>query len=145
MKGSIIWKKWTVITLSPGQDTDEVCANHASINVSVTHCSFWNICKICCVLSFPLAVGWAWTEDGWTDSPSNCFYSSLATRTCVAHVLWCISGPLWVSHAPGMLGTFSPHSRRMRNPQFCVFGKRPIYEAPGQSGANSLDFRLKSI
>ena len=46
---------------------------------------------------------------------------------------------LWVVHAPGMPGTFSPlprvsdrdggcarHSRRMRKPQFCVSGKRPM-------------------
>ena len=50
-----------------------------SINVSVKHCSFWNICNICRVLS-ARAVGRAWTGNSRTDSPSNRFYASLATR-----------------------------------------------------------------
>ena len=50
-----------------------------SIDVSVKHCSFGNICNICRVLS-ARAVGRAWTGNSRTDSPSNRFYASLATR-----------------------------------------------------------------
>ena len=50
-----------------------------SIDGSVKHCSFWNICNICRVLSAH-AVGRAWTGNSRTDSPSNRFYASLATR-----------------------------------------------------------------
>ena len=50
-----------------------------SIDVSVKHCSFWNICNICRVLS-ARAVSRAWTGNSRTDSPSNRFYESLATR-----------------------------------------------------------------
>ena len=47
--------------------------------------------------------------------------------TCVTHVPWCMpelltSGFLWSSWR----GKRSRHSRRMRNPQFHVSGKRPI-------------------
>ena len=41
--------------------------------------------------------------------------------TCMTHVPWCISGSL-----PPVRGKRSRHSRRMRTPQFCVSGKRPI-------------------
>ena len=46
---------------------------------------------------------------------------------CLTHVPWCMSGSL----SSGFLwnrwrGKRSRHSRRMRNPQFCVFGKRPM-------------------
>ena len=50
-----------------------------SIDVSVKHCSFWNIYNICRVFS-ARAVGRAWTGNSRTDSPSNRFYASLATR-----------------------------------------------------------------
>ena len=47
--------------------------------------------------------------------------------TCVTHLPWCMPGSL----TSGFLwrrwrGKRSRHSRRMRNPQFCVSGKRPI-------------------
>ena len=47
--------------------------------------------------------------------------------TCVKHVPWCMPGSL----TSGFLwnrwrGKRSRHSQRMRNPQFCVSGKRPI-------------------
>ena len=47
--------------------------------------------------------------------------------TCVTHVPWCVPGSL----TSGLLwsrwrGKRSRHSRRMRNPQFYVFGKRPM-------------------
>ena len=50
-----------------------------SIDGSVKHCIFCNICNICRVLS-ARAVGRAWTGNSRTDSPSNHFYASLATR-----------------------------------------------------------------
>ena len=50
-----------------------------SIDGSLKHCCFWNICNICRVLS-ARAVGRAWTGNSRTDSPSNRFYASLATR-----------------------------------------------------------------
>ena len=48
-------------------------------------------------------------------------------ETCVTHVPWCFPGSL----TSGFLiirsrGKRSQHSRYMRNPQFYVFGKRPI-------------------
>ena len=47
--------------------------------------------------------------------------------TCVTHVLWCMPGSL----TSGFLwsrwqGKCSRHSRRLRNPQFYVTGKRPM-------------------
>ena len=42
--------------------------------------------------------------------------------TCVTHVPWCMSGSLTC----GGRGKRSRHSRRMRNPQFYISGKRPI-------------------
>ena len=47
--------------------------------------------------------------------------------TCVTHVPWCMPGSLTrVSFEYGVEGKRSRYSRRMRNPQFCVSGKRPI-------------------
>ena len=52
----------------------------------------------------------------------------ITTRgTCVTHLPWCvpeslINGVLWTRWR----GKRSRHSRRLRNPQFCVSGKRPI-------------------
>ena len=42
--------------------------------------------------------------------------------TCVTHVPWCMPGSLFC----GGRGKRSRHSRRMRNPQFYISGKRPI-------------------
>ena len=47
--------------------------------------------------------------------------------TCVTHVPWCMPGSL----TSGFLWSRwrrkrSRHSRRMRNPQFCISGKRPM-------------------
>ena len=52
--------------------------------------------------------------------------------TCVTHVPWCMPGSL----TSGFLwswwrGKGSRHSRRMRNPQFCVSGKRPMAQHRG--------------
>ena len=52
--------------------------------------------------------------------------------TCVTHVSWCMPGSL----SSGFLssrwwGKRSRHSRRMRNPQFYVSGKRPMKRLKG--------------
>ena len=49
--------------------------------------------------------------------------------TCLTHVPWCMPG----LQTSGFLGSRwrgkrSRHSRRMRNPQFCASGKRPMLE-----------------
>ena len=54
--------------------------------------------------------------------------------TCVTHMPWCIPGPL----TSGFLwsrwrGKRSRHSRRMRNPQFYVSGKRPMHTGFSQT------------
>ena len=47
--------------------------------------------------------------------------------TCVTHVLWCMPGSLTSGFlSSGWREKRSRHSRRMRNPQFCVSGKRPM-------------------
>ena len=47
--------------------------------------------------------------------------------TCVTHVPWCMSGSLTCGFLwSRWRGKRSRHPRRMRNPQFCVSGKRPI-------------------
>ena len=49
--------------------------------------------------------------------------------TCVTHVLWCMPGSLTGSFLWGRWRRKrSRHSRRMRNPQFYVSGKRLIYD-----------------
>ena len=48
--------------------------------------------------------------------------SGMHHGTCVTHVPWCMSGSLTC----GARGKRSRHSRRMRNPQFYVSGKRPM-------------------
>ena len=63
--------------------------------------------------------------------------------TCVTHVPWCISGSL----TSGFLwnrwrGKRSRHSRRMRNLQFYVSGKRPI---PGTVAILSCQVLLMEI
>ena len=47
--------------------------------------------------------------------------------TCMTHVPWCMPGSLTSSFLwSRWRGKRSRHSRRMRNPQFYVSGKRPI-------------------
>ena len=47
--------------------------------------------------------------------------------TCVTHVPWCMPASLTSGFAwSRWRGKRSRHSRRMRNPQLYVFGKRPI-------------------
>ena len=57
--------------------------------------------------------------------------SDMHHGTCVTHVPWCMPGSL----TSGFLwnrwrGKYSQHSRRMRNPQFYVSGKRPMVRWP---------------
>ena len=61
--------------------------------------------------------------------PHRVSNSKIHRGTCVTHVPWCMprsltSGFLWIRWR----GKRSWHSRRMRNPQFCVPGKRPMSE-----------------
>ena len=62
--------------------------------------------------------------------------------TCVSHVPWCMSRSL----TRGGRGKCSRHSRRMRNPQFYVSGKRPIARGAiiRASGQPQVDFRILS-
>ena len=47
--------------------------------------------------------------------------------TCVTHVPWCMPGSLTSGFLWSRLrGKRSRHSRCMRNPQFCLSGKRPV-------------------
>ena len=69
--GLIIRKNLNVITLIPGQYTDEMCANHAKY-WCVIFGIFHNICR---VISAATVVQ-AWTGNSQTNSPSN----FLATR-----------------------------------------------------------------
>ena len=47
--------------------------------------------------------------------------------TCITHVPWCMPGSLTSGFLWSRLwGKRSRHSRRMRNPRFCVSGKRPM-------------------
>ena len=64
---------------------------------------------------------------GTFSPPSRVGDPDMQHGTCVTHVPWCMPGSL----TSGFLlirglGKCSRHSRRMRNPQFCVFGKRPV-------------------
>ena len=60
-------------------------------------------------------------------SPSRVSDPDMHHGTCATHVPWCMPGSL----TGGFLWSHwrvkhSRHSRRMRNPQVCVSGKRPI-------------------
>ena len=64
---------------------------------------------------------------GTFSPPSRVSNPDMHHGKCVTHVPWCMSGSL----ISGFLwsqsrGKRSRHSRRMRNPQVCVSGKRPM-------------------
>ena len=64
---------------------------------------------------------------GTFSPPSLVIDPDMHHDTCLTHVPWCMSGSI----TSGFLwnrwrGKRSRHSRRMRNPQFCVSGKRPM-------------------
>ena len=53
--------------------------------------------------------------------------SNMHHGTCVTHVPWCMLGSLTSGFLRSQWrGKHSQHSRRMRIPQFYVFGKRPM-------------------
>ena len=61
--------------------------------------------------------------------------------TCVTHVPWCMPGSLTCGFLwSRWRGKRSRHSRRMRNPQFYVSGKRPIASVfqPGETSITEL-------
>ena len=63
--------------------------------------------------------------------------SDIHHGTCVTHVPWCMPGSL----TSGFLcsrwrGKRSRHSRRMRNPQFCVSRKKPMMLLPSGPSFN---------
>ena len=60
--------------------------------------------------------------------------------TCVTHVPWCMPGSLTSGFLWSRLrGKRSRHSRRMRNPQYYVSGKRPIKSHDEQSDNQNTD------
>ena len=68
-------------------------------------------------------------RESWERFPSLPQFSDpdMHHGTCVTHVPWCMpesltSSFLWIRWR----GNRSRHSRRMRNPRFCVSGKRPM-------------------
>ena len=82
----------------------------------------WASCQI-----LKIGVGHAPGMPGTFSPPSRISDPDMHHGTCVTHVPWCmlgslISGFLWSRWR----GKHSRHSRRMRNPQFYVSGKRPM-------------------
>ena len=78
-----------------------------------------------------LRVAHATGMPGTFSPPPWVSYPDMHRGTCGTHVPWCmpgllISGFLWSRWR----GKRSWHSRRMRNPEFCVSGKRPIAHWP---------------
>ena len=99
-----------------------ICIQHSPTPGSLG-CKVWASCQICkkcglrmrreCRESFP--------------PPSQVSNPDMHHGTCMTHVPWCMPGSL----TSGFLwsrwrGKRSRHSRRMRNPQIYVSGKRPI-------------------
>ena len=92
--------------------------NHRADNTS--QCTYYQIRKI---------AGCACAGNAWNVFPVIRGVSDPGVHhgTCVTHVPWCMPGEL----NSGFLGSWwrgkhSRHSWRMRNPQFCVSGMRPI-------------------
>ena len=64
---------------------------------------------------------------GTFSPPSLVIDPDMHHGTCLTHVPWCMSGSLTCGFLWNRWrGKRSRHSRRMRNPKFCVSGKRPI-------------------
>ena len=79
---------------------------------------------------------------GMFSPPPRVSYPDMHHSTCAMHVPWCMTGSL----TSGFLwrrwrGKRSRHSRRMRNPQFYISGKKPIME-PLMLVANKCLFML---
>ena len=65
---------------------------------------------------------------GTFSPPPRFSYSDMHHGTCVMHVPWCM--PVWLTRSilwSRRWRKHSRHSRRMRNMQFCVSGKWPIW------------------
>ena len=59
--------------------------------------------------------------------PPRVSYPAMHHSTCVTHIPWCMLGSLTTCFLwSWWRGKRSRHSRRMRNPQFYVSGKRPM-------------------
>ena len=64
---------------------------------------------------------------GTFSPPLGASYPDMHHGTCVTHVPWCMPGSLTSGFFEvGGREKRSRHSRRMRNPQFCLSGKRPM-------------------
>ena len=64
---------------------------------------------------------------GTFSPPPRVSYSDMHHSTCVTHVQWCMPGSLTSCFLWSQWwGKRSRHSRRMRNPQFCLSGKRSM-------------------
>ena len=88
----------------------------------------------CAKLRFAHALGMPGT---FSPPPTLVSDPDMHQGTCVTHVSWCMpesltSGFLWSRWR----GKRSRHSRRMRNPQFCVFDKRPMRGYQDNSASN---------
>ena len=67
---------------------------------------------------------------GTFSPPPQVSYPNMHHGTCVTHVPWCMPGSLISGFLWRRWGKRTLHSRRMRNPQFCVSGKRSIATTP---------------
>ena len=92
---------------------------------------FWYMLKFCChgplTKYGKLRVAHEPEIPGKFSPPPRVSDPDMHHGTCVTHVRWCMPGSL----VRGFLGSWlwgkrSRHSRRMRNPQFYVIGKRPV-------------------
>ena len=88
---------------------------------------FWQTCHGPLARYVKLRVAHPPGMPGTFSPPPQVSYPDMHHGTCVTHVPWCMPGSL----TSGFLlsrrrGKRSRHSRRMRNPQFYVSGKRPI-------------------
>ena len=67
-------------------------------------------------------------------------------RVSVTHVPWCMSGSLTSSFPwSRWRGKHSRHSRRMRNPQFCVSGKRPMAPSSKRGACRAYSSRMSYL
>ena len=101
------------------------CLLESSISIlsSLSGYQWWASCQI-----RKLRVAHAPGMPGTLSPPTRVRDPDMHHGTCVTHVPWCMPGSL----TSGFIwsrwrGKRSRHSRRMHNPQFCVPGKRPMY------------------
>ena len=102
------------------------CYGMATLSAILNFCREWASYEIRKI------AGCAWVGNaGNVFPPSRVSDRDMQPDPCVTHVPWCLPGSL----TNGFLwrlwqGKRSRHSRRMRNPQFYISGKRPIYRLP---------------